>query len=360
MRVMGFPGRYVQGPGAIGSLGELARESGCRAPMVLCDDVVERALGERVPKALAGASLPYSRLRFAGECTHGAIDEGAAQAAAAGADLIIGLGGGKTIDTAKGIARQLGCRLMIAPTVASNDSPTSRLIVIYDASHRLVEVQLMARNPDVVLVDTQVVVEAPQRFFRAGIGDALSKRYEAAQCASAGGLNFFGGTPPDTAGVLANRCHDVIVERGEQALADVARRCVTPDVESVIEATVLLSGLGFESGGLSISHALLRGLSALPAAAASLHGEQVAWGTIVQLVLEERPAHEQRAHRELLLRLGLPDSLGALGFGALSAEEIRQVATLTVAAPYITNFSRPLTADDIARAIEQAESAAAR
>jgi len=357
LRVIGFPGRYVQGPGALRSLGALVRELGGERPVVVSDDVVDAALGTRVPEALAAASLAATRLRFAGECTRAAIDELSGQARDARADLVIALGGGKTIDTAKGIARALGARLVIAPTVASNDSPTSRLIVVYDDTHRLVGVDYLARNPDLVLVDTEVIVRAPVRFFRAGIGDAISKRYEAAQCAGAGGLNFFGGTPPDTAGILADRCHAAIVAHGEAALEAVGRQACTPAVESVVEATVLLSGLGFESGGLSLSHALLRGLSAVPALAGALHGEQVAFGTIVQLVLEGRPAAELEAHLGLLARLGLPTTLAALGWARVSGEQIAQVSALTMAAPYIGHFQSVLTADTIARAIAQADAA---
>lgn len=357
MRIIGFPGRYVQGPGALRALGTLVRELGCERPAVVSDDVVDAALGDIVPEALASASLAFGRLRFPGECTHAAIAALSAQARAAGADLVVALGGGKTIDTAKGIARTLGSRLIIAPTVASNDSPTSRLIVVYDDGHRLVGVDYLARNPDVVLVDTEVIVRAPVRFFRAGIGDAISKRYEAAQCAGAGGLNFFGGCPPDTAGILAERCHAAIVEHGTAALEAVGRHACTPAVESVVEATVLLSGLGFESGGLSLSHALLRGLSAVPQLAGALHGEQVAFGTVVQLMLERRPDAAIDAHLALLSRLGLPTTLAALGWTHASPDRIGQVAALTMAAPYIGNFQSALTADAIADAIVRADAA---
>lgn len=360
MRVMGFPGRYIQGAGALRSLGPILRELGFRTPLVLSDDVVERALSDEVPGALERSGLPYRRLRFSGECTREAIDEAAAATRSAGADIVIALGGGKTIDTSKGVARKLGCGLAVAPTVASNDSPTSRLIVIYDDSHRLVAVDSLARNPDVVLVDTAVVAHAPVRFFRAGIGDAVSKRYEVAQCTMAGGANFFQGAPPEIATVLANRCHEVIVQQGEAAIAAVERNEVTHDVESVIEATVLLSGVGFESGGLSVSHALLRGLSSLPRASSSLHGEQVAYGTVVQMLLEERPERELSEHRELLRRLGLPRTLSELGVGEVSAAEVARIAELTMAAPYIGNFQRRLTAAEIARAIARAEAPGAR
>jgi glycerol dehydrogenase len=359
LRIIGFPGRYVQGPGALRSLGTLVRELGCERPVIVSDDVVDAALGGLVPEALSAASLAVTRLRFAGECTHAAIAALSAEARAARADVVVALGGGKTIDTAKGIARTLGTRLVIAPTVASNDSPTSRLIVVYDDAHRLVAVDYLARNPDVVLVDTEVIVRAPVRFFRAGIGDAISKRYEAAQCAGAGGLNFFGGTPPDTAGILADRCHAAIVEHGEAAIEAVGRQANTPAVESVVEATVLLSGLGFESGGLSLSHGLLRGLSALPELAGALHGEQVAFGTIVQLVLERRPVAALDAHLSLLSRLGLPTTLAALGWTRVTGEQLAQVAALTMTAPYIGNFQSALTADAIAAAIAHADAAGA-
>jgi glycerol dehydrogenase len=358
-RIIGFPGRYVQGPGALRSLGTLVREIGCLRPVLVSDDVVDAALGALVPDALRAASLPVQRLRFGGECTHAAIAALSAQARAAGADVVVALGGGKTIDTAKGIARELGTRLVVAPTVASNDSPTSRLIVVYDDAHRLVAVDYLARNPDAVLVDTEVIVRAPVRFFRAGIGDAISKRYEAAQCAGAGGLNFFGGRPPDTAGLLAERCHAAIVAHGEAAIEAVERHACTPAVESIIEATVLLSGLGFESGGLSLSHALLRGLSAVPELAGALHGEQVAFGTIVQLVLEARADAELDAHVDLLTRLGLPTTLAALGWTGASAERLAQVAALTMTAPYIGNFQSALSAEAIAAAIVRADAAGA-
>ncbi|MEF7617262.1 glycerol dehydrogenase [Aquincola sp. MAHUQ-54] len=355
MCVIGFPGRYVQGPGALSLLGTLTAELGARRPVLVSDDVVERQLGDRVPQALAAAGLPHCRLRFGGECTRAAVADLAAQARAAGADAVIALGGGKTIDTAKGVARELGAALLVAPTVASNDAPTSRLIVLYDEAHRLVGVDMLARNPDVVLVDTAVIVRAPLRFFRAGIGDAISKRFEAAQCAGSGGRNFFGGRPPDIAGVMADRCHAVIVRHGAQALAAVAAQQCDAAVEAVTEATVLLSGLGFESGGLSLSHALLRGLTAVPSLAGALHGEMVAFGTMVQLQLEQRPEAEQAAHAALLLGLGLPVTLEGLGQAELPAGLLDEVARLTMQAPYIGHFERPLTAPAIAQAVLAAD-----
>ena len=356
MRVMGFPGRYVQGPGALDLLGTLVAELGGARPALLSDDIVDVALGACLPATFARAGLVPLRLRFGGECTRPVIAALAAQAQQAGADMVIALGGGKTIDTAKGVALALGLKLAVVPTVASNDSPTSRLIVVYDDAHQLVGVDRLARNPDLVLVDTAVIAQAPVRFFRAGIGDAISKKFEAAQCLGAGGLNFFGGRPPGLVAVITERCHAVILEQGETALADVARQQVTPAVEAVTEATVLLSGLGFESGGLSIAHAVLRGFSTVPALARSLHGEQVAFGLLVQWVLEGRTPAALAELLGLYGRLGLPRHLGMLGYEGEAAAIAGPVALHTWnTAPYVRHLDAPVDAGRIEAAIVQAD-----
>lgn len=358
LRIAGFPGRYLQGPGALGALPHVIRELGGDSVVVVSDDFVAEAIGARVRDELQAAGITSRRLRFPGECTRATIDALAAQAADLRGAVVAGLGGGKTIDTAKGVATATGARLVIVPTVASNDSATSRLVVLYDDAHRVVAAETLPRNPDVVLVDTAEIVRAPVRFFRAGIGDALSKTFEARQCRQSGGLNFFGGRPPETAGLMADRCYAAIRESGAAAVQAVLRQECTPEVETVTEATVLLSGLGFESGGLSLAHALIRGLSGVPALTRALHGEMVTFGTLVQLVLEGRPAPEVREHLSLLARMGMPATLEALGQATLSEQELAAVAGLTLAAPYTRNFERALDAASIVSAILAADSLA--
>jgi glycerol dehydrogenase len=355
LRIAGFPGRYLQGPGALDALPQIVKTIGARSVLIISDDVVDRAIGARVHDRLRSAGIAEGRLRFPGECTHATIDELATAGAGARGAAVVGLGGGKTIDTAKGVAHALDARLVIAPTIASNDSATSSLIVLYDDAHRVLGAQVLPRSPDVVLVDTMEIVRAPVRFFRAGIGDALSKTFEARQCRASGGLNFFQGHPPDAASVMADRCQAAIRECGEAAVQAVLRQECTPEVETVTEATVLLSGLGFESGGLSIAHALIRGLSGVPRLSRALHGEMVTFGTVVQLVLEKRGADEIGQHLALLASMGMSASLAALGTDSLSDSELAVVADLTLAAPYTRNFERQLDAGSIVEAVLEAD-----
>lgn len=358
VRTMGFPGRYIQGPKALATLPQLFAELKCRRIALLADATVRAAIGDSIGTALRESSrareIDSTWLEFPGECSASVI---AALAGKAGeCDTVVALGGGKTIDTGKGIARRCDARLIIVPTIASNDSPTSRLIVLYDEAHRVAGVELLARNPDVVLVDTQVIARAPARFFAAGMGDALSKTFEANQCYLTGGRNFFGTLSLPTARLLADRCYQTIVEFGESALQQVATQHEPNEaVERVIEATVLLSGVGFESGGLSLAHALVRGFSAHPVLGTFLHGEAVAFGTLVQLIAEGRPQAQIAQHAALTRRLGLPVSFSWFGIERLGAAELDEIARVTCTAPYIDHLHPKTDAAGVRAALELAD-----
>lgn len=346
LRAFGGPNLYIQGPDALAELPARIAALGTAA-FVVADAVVMDLLGPRLRAAL-GPSASFAT--FGGECTAGEIDRLAAAARDAGADVIVGLGGGKAIDTAKGVRMALGAPIVIVPSIASNDSPTSRLAVLYTEAHVLAEVRLMATNPDVVLVDTSVIARAPARFFAAGIGDALSKKFEVAQCARAGGSNFFKGSPTELALAIADRCYAIVRSDGVAAMDAVRRQAPDAAMEKVVEATILLSGLAFESGGLSIAHSLTRGFSVIPELARALHGEQVALGLLAQLIAEGRDAVFLDDLRAFYAAIGLPTTLSAQGVReAAAVDAIVDVSWRT--APYIRNFTPELSQDRLHAAV---------
>jgi glycerol dehydrogenase len=356
IKIIGFPGRYIQGPNAVQHLPNLLKEFSLSRPIALMDDLVRTTIGDVLLNPLSAAGIDTHLIRFLGECSSQAIERLTLETEKIQADVVIGYGGGKTIDAAKGIAKARNLKLIIVPTIASNDSPTSRLIVLYDDQHRVLRVDRMIGNPDVVLVDTAIIARAPARFFAAGLGDALSKKFEATQCHLANGMNFFGTQSLSTARLLAERCYDTILEFGLPALRQIQEYGTPNDsVELAVEASVLLSGLGFESGGLSLSHALTRGFSSHPAMSTFLHGETVAFGSIVQLVAEDRPRFEVQTHIDFCHSLGLPITLAQLGAPNATDTEIMQMAILTAAAPYIGNLTPPADAQRIAMCIRQAD-----
>lgn len=358
MRIFAATSRYIQGPGLIDQIGQHVVELGRRA-VVITDADVQRLFGQRIAASFAAHGAEASILVFPGEVTLASIAQLTEKARGFAADIVVGVGGGKSIDTAKGVSRLLQTRFVSVPTIASNDGPASASVAVYDEHHVMAEIQQLKRNPDLVLVDSQAIVGAPVRFLRAGIGDAISKKFEAEACLAANAATLFGGEPSRIGMVVADACYQVIREHGAAALRDAAQRKLTAEVESVIEAAVLLSTLAFENGGLSIAHAIARGFPALQRAAGTLHGMHVAYGLLVQLVLEQREPAFIDDVAACFAELGLPLKLADFGLSDPSQAEIRQLAEGSMVSPSVRRFARALTAEDLVAAIGQVERRAA-
>jgi glycerol dehydrogenase len=187
------------------------------------------------------------------------------------------------------------------------------------------------RNPDLVLVDTTVIAQAPVRLLVAGMGDALATWFEARTVIEAHRPNQLHGATTMTAGALARLCLDTLMADGAAACEAVRRHAVTPALERLVEANTLLSGLGFESGGLAVAHSVHNGLTVAPGTHRYLHGEKVAFGLLVQLVLEGRPSEELRAVTAFAQEVGLPTTLAQLGLDAPDETVLLEVAERSLA-----------------------------
>jgi glycerol dehydrogenase len=354
MIVFGSPRRYVQGCGVLEQVGaELAR-LGDSAVLVI-DPVVRRTLGDVFERSCASASLSLMTLDFGGESSVEEIERLERLLGARRPKIVAAAGGGKCMDVGKALGGRLGARIATIPTIASNDSATSHIYVLYDADHRLLRVEKLDRNPDLVLVDVDVISRAPAHLLSAGIGDALVKKYEVEQCVEVQGRNVFGSSPSLAALAMARGCHDILYADAADALQAVRAQTPNGALERVIEACLLMSGLSFESGGLSIAHAMTRGLSAVKPVAAALHGFQVAYGVTVQLVLEGRDEAFLADHAAFCRQVGLPLSLAALGLPWPSADQLGIIADLTLAAPHMQNFRRRVGRDEFIGAMLQLE-----
>lgn len=355
-RIMGMPRRYVQGPGTIERLGPVLAGFGSNAA-ILADELIWASYGQDIQASLSASNVKANRLPFEGECTDAAIS--ALSRKAAGAGVVLAAGGGKAIDTAKGIATGLGIEVVVFPTIASNDSPTSRLIVVYSEDHVLERAARMEQNPAAVIVDTEVIIRAPRRFLLAGIGDAVSKIHEVGQSHRAGATNFFDGSPTLTALAIAECCDRVIRQDSHAALA--AHDSGAPDAafERLVEATILMSGLAFENGGLSVAHAVLRGFSTLPALSRSLHGEQVAVGLLIQLMTNPETHDTARELIGFFKSIGLPTTLQDLGADVPAETLARDIAAHTFkSAPYVNNLTVAIDEQGLAAAILAADALA--
>ena len=217
MRIFMSSPSYIQGPGVMAQLATLAARHGAR-PLVIADAGITPLLEPVLRDSFAAAQLDMHLLPFASEVTLAVLDALAARTGALKPDLIIGIGGGKALDAAKGVALRLGLEMISVPTIASTDAPASRGIVIYDEKHGLGGVEQMPHNPLSVLVDTAWIARAPARFLSAGIGDAIAKKFEVDACRAAGGINKHGTPASLTALAVADACYDCLRAQGPQAL----------------------------------------------------------------------------------------------------------------------------------------------
>ncbi|MFW5779931.1 MAG: glycerol dehydrogenase [Bacillota bacterium] len=355
------PGKYVQGEDELLNLGFFVTTYGKSALLIAHKEDVAR-VKEQLDATAKKFKIEFIESNFGGECSRKEIARLQEVAKKNKCACTIGLGGGKAIDTAKCVAQ--GDNLIIVPTIAATDAPTSHSAVIYTEDGAFEDYAFFKNSPSVVLIDTKVIAKAPTRFLVSGMGDAVSTYFEARATQQAFG-NVNAGLPcgvtagltepavgTKTAMALATLCYETLLDEGAKAKAACDSNKVTPAFENIIEANSLLSGLGFESGGLAAAHAIHNGLTVLEGTHKMYHGEKVAFGTLVQLVLENAPEEEIYEVIDFCLTVGLPVCLADIGVESLSEEELKAVSEKAcLPEETIHNMPFPVTADAVAGAI---------
>ncbi|MHB1399954.1 MAG: glycerol dehydrogenase [Trichloromonadaceae bacterium] len=331
-RMLLAAGRYIQGPGAINEIGLHARRLGSSG-LLIGGKTALNLCGTAIEESLAAQGISCRRELFRGVSSRGEINRLVAAGGEGRADFVIALGGGSALDAGKAVAFELKAPVIVVPTTVASDAPCSALSVIYSEEGVFESYLFLPRNPDCVLVDTGVVAQSPARFLVAGMGDALATVWESGTCARSGKPNPLteGGQQTLATLALARLCYDTLREWGLQARLAVERGVVTPAVEAIVEANILLSGLSSENGGHAAAHSIHNGLTTLAATRNKLHGEKVAFGVLGQLVLEGRSAAEIREVQAFCSQVGLPICLAELDLPEPTREEIRQVAETAVA-----------------------------
>ncbi|HPP73869.1 MAG TPA: glycerol dehydrogenase [Armatimonadota bacterium] len=351
-----FPNKYIQGRNAIREIANFIEPIG-ESAVLLVDRNVRSFIEPAIMDSAQTKGINIQSIEFGGECTWDEVNRIADVARSVDAQMIIGAGGGKTLDTAKAAAIKSDRRMIVLPTTASTDAPTSALSVIYTAQGEFQEYFFLPRNPDVVLVDTQIVANAPARFLSAGMGDALATWFEADTASRAGAKNMAGGFTTSTGLTLARLCFDTLIEYGPSALKAAEQHAITPALERVVEANTLLSGLGFESGGLAAAHSIHNGLTELKQTHDYLHGEKVAFGTLTQLILEDRSQDEIMTVLAFMTAVSLPACFEGIGLKNVSRDDLRRAAeAATAEGETIHNLPFEVSVDDVVDAMIAADS----
>lgn len=318
-----FPGKYIQGVGAVGELPALLSVLGKKGLIVASPSVYDKVL------PLCGFDWSLDALlveRFRGECCEEELARLLAIVTQKGVDVVVGMGGGKTIDTAKIVADRAGIPVIIIPTIASSDAPCSGCAVVYSKEGIFDAVSYQKMNPAVVLVDTAIIAAAPVRFLVSGMGDALSTWFEARSCERTHSVNECGGYSTMAGFGIARLCYETLLTYGAAAKIAGENHIVTPALERIVEANILLSGIGFESAGLAAAHSIHNGLTALAETHSFWHGEKVAFGVLAGLQLTDASPDESATVFSFCEEIGLPTTLADIGLGKVDRQKLMLVA----------------------------------
>ncbi|WP_058300939.1 glycerol dehydrogenase [Gorillibacterium timonense] len=346
------PSKYIQGRGEIGNLGDYFAVLGSRGAYLIVDPFILSVYEKEISSGFRERSISFTLQKFNGECSKNEVDRIVQAMKEKSADVVIGIGGGKTLDTAKAVGFFAELPVVIVPTIASTDAPCSALSVLYTDEGQFDRYLMLKSNPNIVVVDIDVVAKAPERLLVAGMGDALSTYYEARACHRSGALSMAGGTSTIAALTIARACRDVLFADGLKAKLALENKASSKAVENIVEANTYLSGIGFESGGLAAAHAIHNGLTVLEETHHLYHGEKVAFGTLAQLALENAELAEIQETIDFCKSIGLPTTLKQLGVDRTDHDKIRKVAEASCAdGETIHNMPFQVTPEDVFSAI---------
>lgn len=328
--VMGTANAYIQAPGILREAGERIRPYG-KHLFIVSGEKSWKGAGERLAESLAAEGMTHELHLYRGECSYEEVERLKAVLKPIEGQVVAGVGGGKVTDLAKALAHESGHSFVSIPTIAATCAPVANLSIMYSEEGVYLGFPVYPRNTLLVLVDTDVIAGAPDRYLAAGIGDTIAKWYEARVSALKGPSSL-----PTVAGLqMARLCLDTLLEVGEEAIRQVRRGESGEALQKAVDAIILISGavggFGERYCRSAAGHAIHNGLTVLPESHRALHGEKVAYGILVQLALEQNTGDDFVRLVDLYRKIGLPCSLADMGIHrTLSAEELRDIANVAV------------------------------
>ena len=351
-----FPGQYIQGYGLIDRLPEIMGKYSNKMMALVADGFVDQLT--EVMKSSHDEINDSDRMVevFTGECTFAEVDRVHKLAVDNGIGVLAGVGGGKALDCAKLVADRMDIPVIIVPTIASTDAPCTGNAVVYDEAGVVVDFIKQKEHPKAVIVDTEIIAQAPIRFLVAGMGDALSTGYEANSVALSGAKTYHGGKMTETGLALARLATEIILKHGRQAKKDCEAGQVTPELEKVIEANILLSGIGFESTNIATAHSIHNALTQIPRTKKYQHGEKVAFGVLVGLHLNGADKSEMEKVYSFSKDVGLPVTFAEIGLADTTDDELRIISE-DACGEYSFIFNEPveITVDKVQAALLAAD-----
>lgn len=317
--VRGAPAEYVCKSGVLNELEEKLQLRSIQRVLIVSGVKSWNAARYYFPNL---KSIQVSHTFYKGECSLTEINRVSTLAQTDGVDAIIGVGGGKVLDVVKAAASASRTKSVLIPTLASNCAPWTPLSVIYSDEGVMTHYDVYPMSVDILLVEPRILVKAPAPLLIAGIGDTLAKWYEA-------DVQIRRLTHPPVALKVAHHtarlCAEEMFAHAEEAIADAKEAQVSESFKKVVESIIMLGGMvggfGDKFGRIAGAHSIHNGMTIAPESHEALHGNKVAYGILVQLLLEQKESEVERL-LPFYHKLGLPTSLRELNISDTWIDEI--------------------------------------
>lgn len=348
------PAHYLNEEGIMEKSGEYISELGNR---VLISGGVKalKSVEEKLTSSLDSSGLAWEKHVFRGECSEKNASLIIEKAEAFSADVLVGVGGGKSLDCAKAAAEECGIPIVTIPTIAATCAATTPVSIIYNEQGEYERDYFLTTNPDLVLVDPEVIAKAPVKYLIAGIFDALSKWYEGrAAVKNIKNPDIFTASAIKLAELLNNRMTEEALEAVELVKENKTGNALIDVIDLNIYLTGAIQSLGQKTCRNAAGHAIHNGLTIMKESHELLHGIKVGYGIIVQLLIEDLPEEEIREVVSFFRELGLEPSLKGLNL-PYNREVIQAVAKKAVVDPVMQFMPFKVTEEMVISAIEKLE-----
>jgi glycerol dehydrogenase len=347
------PAQYISGPNTLVGCSRFIVKWG-KNVLVSGGKKALKSVNSKLFAALETAGVKYEVNQFSGECSDENIAVLVKKVQRMALDAIIGVGGGKSLDTTKRAAEICNVPVICIPTIAATCAAASVLAVIYTEEGVHKKDHYLEKNPNLVLVDTEIIAKAPVEYFESGILDSLSKWYE-------GKAAFKGVSNPDiftmSALKLAELLNEVMEEEAINAVQAVKQQQASDAVTKITDLNIYLAAviqsIGKRTRGAA-AHSIHAGLSVIPQSHAILHGYKVGYGIVAQLFMEKEDLKEIGRVVNFFRKLDLEPSFKGLGL-PFEAGLLKRVAEKAILSDPMKNMPFEVRVEQVVAAMEQVE-----
>lgn len=288
-------------------------------------------------------------LYYGGECTYENVEQLAEAPEVRNAQILFAVGGGKVTDTTKALGETINKAVFSFPTITSNCAGCTSVSIMYREDGSFLKPFFITRPPLHTFLDLDIIAAAPSRYMWAGMGDTYAKYFEASMSSRGEELSHYVGL-----GVTVSQmCLTPILRYGRKALADNKRGIASPELENIVLAINVTTGIAsilltkdkiidYNTG---LAHAINYGLTSFPEVEKNhLHGEIVSFGVLILLLIDRQMTDGSDDKFQEMYNFsrdtGLPTRLEDLG---LTSADRDRVIDLALAQKDIEHNPYPIT-----------------